>query len=113
MAEKRSLLSKRAYIPRNEQFETLEIDFIYRFKHGLNLFEVVLQRMNLVVKYEGRLLLVKDPVSLGPLEGKHVEICDYATCAKPSCWHHDLPKHREWMAELLPNTPNTSSILEA
>jgi hypothetical protein len=113
MAEKRSLSFIRAYVPWNKQFGTLEIDFIYWLRHDLGPLQAALQRIDSVIKYEGRLLLVKDTLSLGPLEGKHVEICDYATCAKPSCWHHDLTKHQKWMTDFLASTPNSSSILKA
>jgi hypothetical protein len=53
-----------------------------------------------VVKYQKQLLLLKDPFCYGPLEGEHVEVCDYISCAKPGCFHHILEDDMEWLADL-------------
>jgi hypothetical protein len=53
-----------------------------------------------VVKYQGKLLLLKDPFCYGPLEGDHVEVCEYTGCANLGCFHHMLTDKKEWLADL-------------
>jgi hypothetical protein len=62
-------------------------------------------KIRVVVKYQGRLVRLKDHLSCGPLEGEHVDFCDYSNCSDASCWHHMLNEHQDWLADLLPNTP--------
>lgn len=66
-------------------------------------------RTKVIVKYQGQLLLLKDPFRFGPLEAEYVEVCDYAKCVDAGCWHHLLDDHAEWLADLRPSASQAPS----